>query len=76
MAKPIRALLAMAGGVALFLWALSVVLGTGIGYDHPIVGLFDGGFISSLWRLSKAGLLGVMAWATVNVGASELDRKP
>lgn len=47
-------------------WALAVSLGTGIGYDHPIQGLFDGG-ISSLWRLSKAGFLGVM-------GVSAIDR--
>ena len=48
--------------LALWVWALSVLLGTGIGYDNPVFGLFDGGVLSSLWRFVRAGFLGVSAW--------------
>jgi hypothetical protein len=74
MTKQARTWLAIVGGFALFIWAVAVFLGTGIGYDHPIIGLFDDGILSSLWRLSKAGFLGVLAWATISTAAESLDR--
>jgi hypothetical protein len=58
--------LTLIGGFALLLWGLGVALGTGIGYDHPIHSLFDGGIISSIWRLFKAGFLGVLGWGTIS----------
>jgi hypothetical protein len=73
MIKQTRALLAIVGGFALFMWAVAVCLGTGIGYDHPIIGLFDDGILSSLWRLSKAGFLGVLALATISVASESLS---
>jgi hypothetical protein len=59
--------LTLLGGGALLLWALCVSLGTGLGYDEPITGLFDGG-ISSLWRIFKAVFLGILGAAAVKVG--------
>lgn len=70
----IREWLAMGGGVSLLLWALCVTLGTGIGYDHPIHGLFDGG-ISSLWRLTKAGFLSAMGVAVIKAAIELLEQR-
>ncbi len=64
----------MLGGAALWLWALCVLLGTGIGYDHPIFGLFDGGVLTTLWRLTKAIFLGVLGTATVFTAIEAVER--
>lgn len=54
----------MCGGLALFLWGLTVALGTGIGYDRPIDSLIP---LTSrvLWQLFKGGCLITMAVAVV-----------
>jgi len=66
-------ILAMLGGIALLLWALCVLMGTGIGYDHPIFGLFDGGVFAAMWRLTKAIFLGVLASATIHTAVYRLE---
>jgi hypothetical protein len=66
-------ILAMLGAIALFLWALCVLMGTGIGYDHPIFGLFDGGVLAATWRLTKAIFLGVLALATIRTAIYSLE---
>ncbi len=65
--------LAVVGGFALFIWAVCVFLGTGIGYDHPVLGLFDGGVLSAMWRLTKAIFLGVLAFATIHAAIYSLE---
>ena len=67
-------ILTLLGGFSLFLWAFSVCMGTGIGYDRPIIGFFDDG-IWSLWRLLKTFFLGSMAAATFKVGIDALDNQ-
>jgi hypothetical protein len=66
-APKIRDYAAMSGALALWVWALAVLLGTGIGYDNPVNGLFDEGVLPSLWRLVKAGFLGTCAWAVSHI---------
>ena len=63
----LRNVLAILGAAALWLWSLTVSLGTGIGYDHPVDNLFDGGILASLWRIAKAMFLGGMAWAVSHI---------
>ena len=58
----LRNCLAVLGAMALWAWALSVFLGTGIGYDRPTVSLLDGDFLATLWQLAKAVFLGALAW--------------
>jgi hypothetical protein len=70
---PFHASLVLIAGLALFLWGLAVSLGTGIGYDRPVDGLFDGG-LRSLWRLAKAGFLFLLAWETARAGIDMLER--
>lgn len=70
---PLHASLVLIAGLALFIWGIAVSLGTGIGYDHHVVGLFDGG-LRSLWRLAKAGFLLLLAWETIRAGIDMLER--
>lgn len=65
--------LALVGGFALGSWALGALLGTGIGYDHPVVGLFGGGAGAALWRLAKALFLGALASATIKTAVENMD---
>lgn len=67
-------ILTLLGGFSLFLWAFSVCVGTGIGYDRPIFGLFDGDYWG-LWRLLKVFFLGSMGAATVKVGIDALENQ-
>ena len=59
-----RGIIALCGGMALFLWGLSVCLGVGVGYDRPIesLNLFASGV---LWQLFKGACLITMAVAVV-----------
>lgn len=69
-----RNLLAVAGAAALWLWSLAVLLGTGIGYDHPIDSLFGGGVLTSLWRIAKALFLGSTAWGVSHFILEHFDQ--
>ena len=66
-------LLALLGAGALWAWALAVLLGTGIGYDHPIHSLFGDGVFVDLWRIAKSFFLGLMAWGVTRLVIERLE---
>ena len=59
-----RNYLAIAGAASLWMWSLCIFLGTGLGYNRPVLGgLFYGGFLASSWRIAKGTFVGAAAWA-------------
>jgi hypothetical protein len=69
-----RGIVALCGGLALFAWGIGVALGTGIGYDRPIVSLIPvTGRV--LWQLFKGGCLITMAVAVVKEAIEAADSR-
>ena len=68
--------MALLAAFSLAMWALCILLGTGLGYDHPVHEFFDGGLVASLWRIAKAIFLGTMAWAVLNLWLEHIGEAP